>query len=483
MFASSIKNSPAFDLTSLFSTASSSFQGGRLPPVPGQHPYGYISGDQRLHLGAAQLSTGKIVEDLKQLGFLCKSARQLFGSPKKFDEVLSSVNALELGDSAPIPQSLDALRKVLDGADIDSRVYRNTQRIGATAPGKKLSEGELGELRDVLLEGALISTALCAFENATVVEPINPIKSLWNSLWGAHKRTHPVVREYVRTLPFDKYAPHYLRYNLDTSAQRIRLDNDGSPEISARCEAEHRANQLLSAGALSRKASISAGYVSISMNVISKEDGRLFLAGDVTIPGVFHVLTLAQRSVDLIQRLLTVEKVDLVRLCALAHRGAGMDMSIRLAKVSPVAHVRLSDVLEWSPIFESREKVVLSEEKRADLASLLLDAEAVLDVMDSLKDALGQPWSERWWRSQWTKGINDKEIRVALKLLDAPPVFRDLDYMEPSELAMKGAFALGYSQEDREGKGFGTPENPVQSLAWLLAQEAPMKYLDTPPVS
>jgi hypothetical protein len=55
--------------------------------------------------------------------------------------------------------------------------------------------------------------------------------------------------------------------------------------------------------------------------------------------------------------------------------------------------------------------------------------------------------------------------------------------MEPSELAMKGAFALGYSQEDREGKGFGTPENPVQSLAWLLAQEAPMKYLDTPPVS
>jgi len=66
-----------------------SFQGGRLPQVPGQFPYRYICGDQRLHLGAAQLSTGKIVEDLKQLGCLCKSARQLFGSAAKFDKALS----------------------------------------------------------------------------------------------------------------------------------------------------------------------------------------------------------------------------------------------------------------------------------------------------------------------------------------------------------------------------------------------------------
>lgn len=454
-----------------------------MPQLAGQLPYGYICSDQRLHLGTAQLSTAKIVDDLKQLGLLCKSARQVFGSVERFDEVLRSVAPLELEDGAPIPQSLEALRQVLDGSDIESRIYRSGRNIGSSAIGKTLSNGELRDLRALLLEGALVSTALWAFDEATVMAPENSLMILWRSLRGTYKAKHPVVCEYVRRVPFDKYAPHYLRYSLDKSAQRINHGNDGSPEISAMCEAEHRANQLLSRRILLRQVSIVDGSVVIVPTLKSKDDDSVVSFRDVQVPQLFHVMTLAHRSIELIQRLLTKEGVDLARLCTLADRHAGIDMGVRLAKLSPAMNARLSDVLDWSPLFESGKATFLSPQQRAELASLLLDAEVVLDIMDSLRDVLGQPWSETFWRSRWTRGISDKEIRVALNLLDGHTVFRDFDYLGPSELAMQGALALGYSQEDREGQGFGAPENPVQSLAWFLSQQGSGSEIETMPAA
>jgi hypothetical protein len=433
---------------------------------------GFICDDARIHLGATKVPTSKITDDLNQLSLLCRAAREFFKDTEIFNQALHCVGTPHLPCSAPIPESLNAVRRLLAGSDIQEKITTTNQRLGYSSRGKSLSTNELTELRELLFEGALICTALSAFDNATLTTPARRFTSIFRVGKNTLKPIEDLVSAYRQSLPFDRYLPDYLRANLDKTAQRIRNQPGGCPEIARECQAEHRAKEILLSGTLHRKVSISAENVLIDLVLQSSEKPTPILEGDVQIPRLFEVLTLAERNAKFLEQLQSDEKVDLTRLCAIAHRGAGIEMRIHLTQLSPAASDRLSTVLDWSPLFESGSPRDLTVNEQQELAALLLDAEAVLNIMGTLQNVFGQTWSAKWWQSQWRRGIDDNDIRAALKLLVPPAKILDLDYVGASQLAKVGALALGYSQEDREGKGFNTPENPLHSVSFLMLNQA-----------
>ena len=446
--------------------------GGGAPARPAEPRRGLISGEGRLSLGKIEISVEKVSNDLHRFTKLCVALKHFF----KTGECLQSF--IERGvpnlpeNSAPLPQSLDALRDLFADGNMEGRAFRWRRLLDSAAGARVLSEGELEDLREVLSKATLITTAVCAIDRGVLAAPQPLLSGIIKVMKAYLKVSLTDADRYQREVPFDEYEPYSLRLELDRWAQRIQLGEDGSPFIRVVCKAEHSAARVLLNAHLERVARIQESRLLVSVSVRQPSDDWVSFAAELTIPHLYSILMLAQSATRLINEI-NRDEVDLVRMCRVASRGAGMSMQGRLRAITDTTLSRFDDLSEWAPRFETGATSALSEQEGADLAILLIDAEALLYVMDTLKDVLAQPWSQRWWRSKWSDAISDRDVKAALRLMQLKGALLECDFAMTADLARSGSLALGYSPEDRIGSAWRVPENQVHSLAWIFSRGAP----------
>jgi hypothetical protein len=369
----------------------------------------------------------------------------------------------------PLPQSIDALRRLLNDGDIEGRAYQWRRVLDAETRTKHFSEGEIEDLRCVLLESACIATAVCGFD-AGISRRSEDLRIRVVDAARRKLGMPPTLRDrYRHALPFDEFAPSHLLFDLDKWAQRIRLGADGSPVVEAMCKVEHAAARVLTRGVLETSPSLRAGSLWVRALIRERSTHTVLGEVQVSVPQVFAVLALAQsggRFIELHKR----AGINIARMCSMVDRAAGTEVAVQLQLMDKNAASRLEDLGEWAARFDVGGVVDLSPDQSADLARLLIDAQRVLAIMDSVRDAVvGAPMQSRW-RSMWRRAISDPEVRVGLRLSQSGDRIVSCDFGQALRLARAGTFALGYSLEDDVEAGWRTRSNPVQSLAWLFSQ-------------
>jgi hypothetical protein len=445
---------------------------GSLPTPPSESRCGFISGEGRLTVGKIEIPVEKLSHDLHRFTKLCGAIKKFFKSAESLKSFLECVKPTPPQSSASLPTSLEALREVLVQGDIEGRAYTWRRVLDAGTGKRALSESELQDLRTVLTTATFITTAVCAIDQGVESRAVSALSRVLE-IAKAYLTVPPsLLDRYQKEAPFDAHEPQYLRLDLDKWAQRLRLGDEGSPVIRLICKAEVVAARVLESGRLERESCIKDSRLVVQSFVRQPGGDRIAFAAESTIPHLYSVLMLAQSASRLIEDM-NREGVDLVRMCRLANRRVAVEMQVHIRSIPEAALSRLSDLSEWAPRFDVRASSVLSAEESADLAVLLLDAEALHRVMDALKGVLAQPWSERWWHSRWSDAISDRDVKAALRLIQLKGAMLECDFAMTADLARSGSLALGYSPEDRMGSAWRVPENQVHSLAWVFSRGAP----------
>ncbi len=445
---------------------------GSLPTPPSESRCGCISGEGRLLVGKIEIPVEKLSNDLHRFTRLCGAIKGFFKSAQSLTSFMESVKPQSPQSSAPLPPSLEALKGLFVQGNIEGRAY-TWRRVLDTGAGKRvLSEGELDDLRAVLTEAMLLTTAVCALDQGVENRAVSVFSRMFEITKAYLKVPPSLLDRYQKEVPFDGHGPNHLRLELDKWAQRIRLGDDGSPMIRLVCKAEGIAAGVLELGRLERESRIKDSQLLVQSAVRQPGDDWVAFAAESTIPHLYSVLMLAQSATRLIEEM-NKEGVDLVRMCRMASRVVGMEMQVRLSSITEATLSRFSDLSDWAPRFDTRASASLSADESADLAVLLLDAESLLRVMDALKGVLAQPWCERWWRSRWSDAISDRDVKAALRLMQLKGALLECDFAMTADLARSGSLALGYSPEDRIGSAWRVPENQVHSLAWIFSRGAP----------
>ncbi len=443
--------------------------GGALPARPAEPRLGFISGEGRLSLGKIEIPVEKVSNDLHRFTKLCVALKGFFKTGASLQSFIGKVVPNLPENSAPLPQSLDALRDLFADGNIEGRAYRWRRLLDSAAGMRTLSEGEVQDLRAVLSTATLITTAVCAIDRGVGAPRRRFLSEIIEVMKARFKFPPTDVDRYQREVPFDEHEPYYLRLELDRWAQRIQLGDDGSPLIRVVCKAEHFAARVLHDGHLEQVARIQESRLLVNASVRRPSDGWVAFAAELTVPHLYSVLMLAQSATRLIEEM-NKEGGNLVRMCRMASRGAGMAMQVRRRAITDATLSRFDDLSEWAPRFDTGAISALSQKEGAELAELLIDAEALLHVMDALKDVLAQPWSEKWWRSRWSDAISDRDVKAALRLMQLKAAMLECDFSSAADLARSGSLALGFSPEDRTGGVWQVPENQVHSLAWIFCR-------------
>jgi hypothetical protein len=280
----------------------------------------------------------------------------------------------------------------------------------------------------------------------------------------------PTLRDrYRQALPFDEFAPPYLSFDLDKWAQRIRLGADGSACVAEACAMEHVAARILARGVFETTSWTREGLLWVGARIREHGDSKALYEVEVSIPQVFAVLTLAQSGARFIERHKR-EGIDIARMCGIVSRAAGMDVAVHMRLIDKNANGRLEELAEWATRFDVGNGIALAPDQSAELARLLIDAERVLSVMDSIKDTLIDPVAQSRWRGMWRRAISDLEVKAGLRLVQSRDRIVSCDFGQAASLARSGVFALGYNLEDNVDAGWRIRVSPVQSLAWLFSQ-------------
>lgn len=435
---------------------------------------GVVTKDGRLQVGAFTLSLDAMMRHLGTSAQLCKRIPEIFPN----EEVLSKVLP---GGGIPIPlgslefsEAYQAVKRVMVGEVRDIDFVRCKRTIESVSEERGLSLEELIQIRSLLIEGARIATACTgideALDRALSYRSIVQRGRDWVvDRAGSTNLLDPRIRSKLQVMPFEEFNPRSLRIGLDLMAQRIQLRGDGSPAVREVCKVECAAAELLQQGLLSRKATLSDGGIEGHFLVASAH-GAIFSELH-RVEDVFSALRLGQSASRMIAAL-SDKNVDLVRLCRFVNRSSAIGVQTCLESLTPQAHLRLSDLDEWAPRFESGFQGILSHEERHDLGALLLDAEVCLLIADHLRAVCTGVDNAAFWRSLWTAGASDRDVRAGRELVNHAPTVFSCDCAGAQSVVSSAAMLLGFTGEDRSGAGWRVPENSVVSLAWAMTQQS-----------
>ena len=455
-------------------TSSGALQ-GNLPSHVSRHTtssYAVMTNDGRLQIGAFTLSLDAMIRNLGVAAKLCKRIPERFPKEAALSQMFPHETMSVRLSALQFSEAYEGFKRAMSGAVRDIDFVRCKRKLEGLSTKVGLSREEVLEVRTLLLEGARIATVCAVIDDA-----LNHALSYRTMLqrgrdWivdraGSTNLLDPRIRNRLHLLPFEDFNPESLRIELDLMAQRMELRHDGSPVVRDACRVECVAAALLEQGALSRTATLSRGGVETRVQVSSARD--CLFSEMHRVNDVFSALQLGRSASRLISSL-TNQNVDLVRLCKFVDRSSALGVKAYLESLPSHTHSRLSDLDEWAPRFEGESRKVLSDDERHDLAALLLDAEVCLFVVGHLRAVCSGDENEAFWRSLWSVGINDRDVRAARELVNDPPPLFTCDSEGAQSVVSNAAMMLGFTAEDRSGAGWRVPENPVVSLAWSMTQ-------------
>jgi hypothetical protein len=431
-----------------------------------------VTKDGRLQIGAFTLSLDVMIRSLGVIAKMCKRI------PEKFPTE-SALGAVLPGGNIPIPmgslqfsEAFDGFKRAMAGTVRDIDFVRCQRKLEDLSPDKGLSRQELLDLRGMLIEGARIATTCTGIDDA--LERALSYRSMLQRGrdWivdraGSTNLLDPRIQSRLQVMPFESFNPRALRIGFDLMAQRIELRDDGSPAVRDVCRVECAAAELLEQGVLSRTATVSRGGIEAHVGVSSKH-GQLF-SEIHRVNEVFSALQLGCSASRLISSLAR-QNVDIVRLCKFVDRSSAMGVQACLEALPPQTHIRLAGLDEWAPRFEAGARKVVSDDERHDLGVLLLDAEVCLFIVSHLRAVCSGEQNEAFWRSLWSVGIKDRDVRAARELVNSAPSLFSCDCAGAQSVVSNAAMMLGFTGEDRSGAAWRVPENSVVSLAWAMTQ-------------
>lgn len=267
---------------------------GSLPPHQSQSLRGVVSPEGQLQLGRMDVPLASIMRDLHQASRLYSAVRGFFNSDRSVRAFLNP-QLLESPDmGTPHSESVEALRRLLSDGDLDGRTYRWRRALDVESRAKTFSEEELEDLRGVLLEGAMVISAVCSLDTKLLSSADKLSSRVVDGLRKKLGMPAMLRERYRASLPFDEFAPHYLRFDLDKWAQRIRLDSDGSPFMGHVCKAEHAASRVLTTGVLEIVPSIRDRFMWVTATVRDRSEGHVGFQTAVSVTNVLDVLLLAR---------------------------------------------------------------------------------------------------------------------------------------------------------------------------------------------
>ena len=430
-----------------------------------------ITADGRLVIGKVSFSAESVAECLRSAGKLSAAMRSYFQGPNEFNILIPDDTVVLPLASENMSAAMTSLDDVFGDGLFCKEIHPWEVALRGSVKERILKPAELMELRKLLRMGAQIATACCGVDETMVhrhASASNVRKSL-DVLYRLASPTANATARYLQKQPFKEYDPHFLRLELDKWAQRIELRRDGSPIVYCISEREAVARKIFEAGPCIRTVSLTDGAIVSSLTVRQEGTGVIILDSRYRLNDLYSILSLAKTASNLLQDL-DHQGVDLVRLCSLADRDSFLRISRCVKSVFPHTHIRLDGIDTWAPRFDVGKSEVLSTVDVAELAALLLDAEAVLFTVSHLQAAVLGEENESLWRSKWTRAKNDKEYRTALALVSAKPAPLECQCDEAAETAASAALILGYSSEERTGDLRNIPQSPLQSIAWMLDQ-------------
>lgn len=445
------------------------FLTGALPPVEREALRGVLTPEGTLQLGQMNLPLSNIIRDLHEGSRLYAAVRRFYNNDRSV-RVFLNPQRLEVPEmGTPLTESVEALRRLLSDGDLEGRTYRWRRALDTQSRARILGEDELEDLRRVLLEGAMVTTAVCALDTKILSEA-DTLK--FRIVDGVRRKfgMRPTLRDRYRdSFPFDEFAPHYLRFELDKWAQRIRLGGDGSPFIEQVCSVEHAASRALVTGILETTPSIRDGALSVKALIRERSDNRVVMEAELFVPQVLDALNVARGAARLLEEHQQAG-VNLARMCRVIDRAAGMDVAVHLRTLSKNASSRLADLSDWERRFEVRASSDVKPEDAVELARLALDAERVLSIMESIRQMIADPSVEPQWSVMWRRAIVDPDAKAALRLFSLRDRIVPVDFQGAASLARSVALALGYSSEDVTDTEWSMAKNPVHTLSWISSK-------------
>lgn len=442
---------------------------GAMPPVERDALRGALTPEGTLKLGQMHLPLANIIRDLHEGSRLYGAVRRFCNNDRSVHAMLNS-HRLEVPEMGTLlTESVEALRRLLSDGDLEGRTYRWRRVLDTQSRVRILGEDELEDLRKVLLEGAMVSTAVCALDTK-ILSDADALK--FRVVDGVRRKLGmtPTLRDrYYTSFPFDEFAPHYLRFDLDKWAQRIRLGSDGSPFIEHVCRVEHAATRALATGVLETSPCIRDGALFVRALIRERSDNRVVMEAELSVPEVLEALNVARAAAQLLEEHQR-EGVNLARMCRAIDRAAGMDVAVHLRALSKNATSRLADLSDWERRFEVRASSDVSPEDAVELARLAIDAERVLSIMESIRQMIADPSAESQWRVLWRRAIVDPDAKAALRLFNVRDRIVACDFQGAASLARAVALALGYSSEDVTDAEWRMTKNPVHTLSWISSK-------------
>jgi len=442
---------------------------GAMPPVQRDALRGALTPEGALKLGQMHLPLANIIRDLHEGSRLYGAVRRFYNTDRSVHALLN-LHHLELPEmGTPLMESVEALRRLLSDGDLEGRTYRWRRALDTQSRARVLGEDELEDLRKVLLEGAMVTTAVCALDTKILSEA-DALK--FRVVDGVRRKLGmtPTLRDrYCASFPFDEFAPHYLRFDLDKWAQRIRLGGDGSPFIEHACRVEHAACRALATGMLETSPSIRNGALFVNALIRERSDNRVVMEAELFVPEVLEALNVARAAAQLLEEHQR-EGVNLARMCRAIDRAAGMDVAVHLRALSSNATSRLADLSDWRRRFEVRASSDVTPEDAVELARLAIDAERILSIMESIRQMISDPSAESQWRALWRRAIVDPDAKAALRLFNVRDRIVPCDFQGAASLARAVALALGYSSEDVTDAEWRMMKNPVHTLSWISSK-------------
>lgn len=448
---------------------------GNLPSHVSQQTassYAVMTNDGRLQIGAFTLSLDAMVRNLGVVAKLCKRIPETFPNEEALAQVLPNGSIPVPLSSLEFSEAYEGFKRAMSGAVRDIDFVRCKRKLDGLSTKVGLSREEVLELRTLLMEGARIATVCTGIDDALYHGLSHRTMLQRGRDWivdraGSKNLLDPRIRNRLHLMPFEDFNSRSLRIDLDVMAQRMELRDDGSPAVRDVCKVECAAAALLEQGALSRTATLSRGGVEARVHVSSDRD--CLFSEMHRVSDVFSALQLGRSASRLISSL-TDQSVDLVRLCKFVDRSSAQGVKVCLESLPSHTHTRLSDLDEWAPRFEGDTRKDLSDDERHDLAAVLLDAEVCLFIVGHLRAVCSGDENEAFWRSLWSVGINDRDVRAARELVNHSPSLFSCDCEGAQTVVSNAAMMLGFTGEDRSGAGWRVPENPVVSLAWSMTQ-------------